>query len=61
MAENPEQLRKLKYPGAVDADGHVLEDAALWDRYLEAKYKPGAVRIRQDDRDSFQGCPDLLA
>jgi uncharacterized protein len=50
MAGEPGQLRKLKYQGAVDADGHVLEDAALWDRYIEARYKPGAVRIRQDDR-----------
>src|SRR5215472_16894156 len=50
MAAEPGKLHKLKYQGAVDADGHVLEDAALWDRYIEAKYKPGAVRIRQDDR-----------
>ena len=50
MAAEPEQVHKLKYPGAVDADGHVLEDAALWDRYIEAKYKPGAVRISQDVR-----------
>jgi len=50
MAAAPEHFHKLKYQGAVDADGHVLEDPALWDRYIEAKYKPDAVRIRQDDR-----------
>lgn len=50
MAATQEQFQKLSFGGAVDADGHVLEDATLWDRYIEAKYKPGAVRIRMDDR-----------
>src|SRR5579885_1757605 len=49
-AAHEERFHRLKYRGAVDADGHVLEDAALWDRYIESKYKPGAVRIRKDDR-----------
>ena len=49
MSATQEKFHKLKYEGAVDADGHVLEDAGLWDRYIEAKYKPGAVRIRKDD------------
>jgi predicted TIM-barrel fold metal-dependent hydrolase len=42
-----EQLRKIKLPGAVDADGHILEDAGLWERYLEEKYKPRALRIKK--------------
>jgi uncharacterized protein len=48
MGGRPDQIRKLKYQGAVDADGHILEDAGLWDQYIEAKYKPRAVRIRKD-------------
>jgi hypothetical protein len=41
--------RKFKYPGAVDADGHILEDAKLWENYCEAKYKPLAIRIKEDE------------
>jgi uncharacterized protein len=41
-----EQLQKIKLPGAVDADGHILEDAGLWERYIEEKYKPRALRIK---------------
>jgi uncharacterized protein len=48
MAAVAKQIRKLKFAGAVDADGHILEDAGLWDRYLEAKYKPRAVRVSKD-------------
>jgi predicted TIM-barrel fold metal-dependent hydrolase len=44
-----ESIRKLKFEGAVDADGHILEDAGLWERYLEDRYKPRALRIRKDD------------
>jgi len=50
VSTNHDNFQTLKYQGAVDADGHILEDASLWDRYIEAKYKPGAVRIRKDDR-----------
>jgi uncharacterized protein len=50
MAAKYDQIRKLRYEGAVDADGHILEAADLWERYLEAKYKPMALRIKRDDR-----------
>jgi predicted TIM-barrel fold metal-dependent hydrolase len=40
----------LPYPGAVDADGHVLEPPDLWERYLEPKYRDRALRIILDDR-----------
>ncbi|MDO8431716.1 MAG: amidohydrolase family protein [Candidatus Binatus sp.] len=43
-----EEIQQLKFTGAVDADGHILEDAGLWERYLEAKYKDRAIRIRND-------------
>ena len=43
-------LPRLKYPGAVDADGHVLEPPDLWERYLEPRYLDRAIRLRKDDR-----------
>src|ERR1700686_1456364 len=50
MAAKYDRIRKLRYEGAVDADGHILEGADLWARYLEAKYKPMALLIKRDDR-----------
>jgi predicted TIM-barrel fold metal-dependent hydrolase len=48
MARIEEKIHKFKYPGAVDADGHILEDAKLWENYSEAKYKPTAIRVKED-------------
>src|SRR5277367_4444464 len=49
MMPNPlDGIQKLDFSGAVDADGHILEDAGLWDRYIEDKYKDRAVRVRTD-------------
>ncbi len=53
MARMEEQIRSLKYPGGVDADGHILEDTKLWESYCEAKYKATALRIK-DDGDGLQ-------
>jgi predicted TIM-barrel fold metal-dependent hydrolase len=41
-------LPRLPYPGAVDADGHVLEPPDLWERHLEPRYRGRALRIRKD-------------
>jgi uncharacterized protein len=49
MARTEEQIQKFNYLGAVDADGHILEDAKLWENYCEAKYKPLAIRIKEDE------------
>ncbi len=49
MASVQERIRKFKYPGAVDADGHILEDAKLWENYCESKYKPIAIRVKEDE------------
>src|SRR5215831_190747 len=43
------QIVRFPYDGTIDADGHVLESATLWEDYLEAKYRPRALRIRVDD------------
>jgi uncharacterized protein len=53
MARMEEQIQSLKYPGGVDADGHILEDPNLWENYCEAKYKAIALRIK-DDGDGLQ-------
>ena len=48
MAAKYDRIQKLRFEGAVDADGHILEAADLWENYLEAKYKPMALRIKRD-------------
>src|SRR5262249_15758295 len=45
---DPTAVHRLKHPGAVDADGHVLEDAALWDNYIEPRYRDRALRMKRD-------------
>ena len=40
----------LPFPGAVDADGHVLEPPDLWERYLEPRHRDRALRVILDDR-----------
>jgi len=47
------KLPRLALPGAVDADGHILEAPDLWERYLEPKYRDRAVRIRSDERGEY--------
>ena len=44
--ENP--VHHLRYPGAIDADGHVLEPPDLWERYIDPAYRERALRIRRD-------------
>lgn len=39
---DPSAVHHLKHRGAVDADGHLLEDASLWHHYIEAKHKDRA-------------------
>jgi predicted TIM-barrel fold metal-dependent hydrolase len=46
---DPGSVHRLKHRGAVDADGHVLEDAGLWDHYIEAKHRDRALRIKRDE------------
>ena len=35
----------------VDADGHVLEPATLWEDYLEPEYRDRAIRIKKDEEN----------
>ncbi len=50
MTSNHSDIPTLTFSGAVDADGHILEDATLWQRYIEEKYKKVALRIGLDDK-----------
>jgi predicted TIM-barrel fold metal-dependent hydrolase len=40
--------KRLSHPGAVDADGHILEPPDLWETYLEPQYRNRALRIVLD-------------
>ena len=42
-------IRDSPHPGTIDADGHVLEPANLWEDYLEKRYRERALRIKVDD------------
>jgi len=42
------EIIRFPYDGTIDADGHVLEPAWLWEEYLEAAHRPRAIRIRVD-------------
>jgi len=41
-------VHHLQFPGAVDADGHVLEAPDLWESYLEMRFRDRALRLRRD-------------
>jgi predicted TIM-barrel fold metal-dependent hydrolase len=53
MQRIQETIHKLKYPGAVDADGHILEAGDCWAKYCDPKYRERAVAIKED-RDGLQ-------
>jgi uncharacterized protein len=43
------EIKRFPYSGTIDADGHILEPADLWETYLEDRYRERALRIRVDD------------
>jgi predicted TIM-barrel fold metal-dependent hydrolase len=53
MAQIQEVFHKIKYPGAVDADGHILEASTCWEQNCEEKYRTNALRLRED-KDGLQ-------
>ena len=42
-------LPRLRYDGAVDGDGHVLEPPDMWARYVDPADRDVAMAIRKDD------------
>ncbi len=44
---------RFPFDGTIDADGHVLEPATLWEEYLEQRYRARALRIRTGE-DGFE-------
>ena len=44
------EIKRFPHDGTIDADGHVLEPAWLWERYLERKFVGRAMRIKTDDQ-----------
>jgi uncharacterized protein len=50
MDYQAETFRRLKYPDAIDADGHFVEIPKLWQQYSEARYKPRALQIKWDEK-----------
>ena len=43
------ETERLSYEGAVDADGHILEPADLWERYIDPKHRDRGLRIVLDE------------
>src|SRR4029453_18378108 len=44
------EVLRFPHDGTIDADGHILEPAWLWEEYLEERYPPRAMRVRTDER-----------
>lgn len=49
MPKPMHDTHRVVHPGAVDADGHILEPPDLWETYLEERYRDRALRIVLDD------------
>ncbi len=46
----PYEVMRFPHDGTIDADGHILEPADLWETYLEERYRARAMRIQVDER-----------
>ncbi len=42
------EIVRFPFDGTIDADGHILEPAWLWEEYLEQRYRDRAMRIAVD-------------
>jgi predicted TIM-barrel fold metal-dependent hydrolase len=43
------EILRFPHDGTIDADGHVLEPADLWEDYLESRYQSRALRVGVDE------------
>jgi predicted TIM-barrel fold metal-dependent hydrolase len=39
---------RFPYPGAIDADGHILEPPDTWGKYIDPRFRDRAIRITTD-------------
>jgi predicted TIM-barrel fold metal-dependent hydrolase len=39
----------IPFPGAIDADGHIIEPPDLWEQYLEGSFRDRPICIRKND------------
>ena len=46
------QNERFPYPGAIDADGHILEPPDTWEKYIDPQYRDRTIRIRKTTKDS---------
>ena len=44
------ELPRLRYPGGIDADGHVVEPPDMWQRYIDPRHRDVAMAVRIDDK-----------
>ena len=49
MGRPMHETQRLSHHGAVDADGHILEPADLWERYIDPGFRDVALRIVLDE------------
>ncbi len=49
MSKPMHATKQLSHPGAVDADGHILEPPDLWERYIDPQFRDRALRFIIDD------------
>ncbi len=50
MAKTMHETGRIAHPGAIDADGHILEPPTMWEDYIDPKFRDRALRIRVDEQ-----------
>ena len=48
------EIKRFPYPGAIDADGHVLEPPDMWEKYIDREFRDRAIRIRPRREDGLE-------
>ena len=56
---------KIEAPGAVDADGHILEPPTLWEEYIDPEFRERALMFKLDENGLeelwYDGKPSQLS
>jgi predicted TIM-barrel fold metal-dependent hydrolase len=65
MSKPMHATKQLSHPGAVDADGHILEPPDLWERYIDPQFRDRALRFIIDDNGlealEIGGTPSIMS